>query len=363
MADVTTHRADPQRVARRRAIVLALLLTLAACGGNDTTSNSSTTTSLEPTATTIDTEDCDEVTGLFSAASVLDPLDGWCGEWVELSRGRAVNASTGSASLWTRRTAHGTALVVGATHTLGQGWFGPEGQAVEAQLVDPGAETGVLRLFLSHPDGSGPDPLASPWFRLYNAAISAERNGNLMQDLLPGEDFYVAATDAQKHDPTALPLPVPASIVHGDVPLYDPASVTLADRTFGAAEPGTMVLLLGFPNETGELSAAVGRVLTDEEAEEAVADLAAAGDPEGSVLYDAEVELLIEGVAAAGMSGGPVVDTEGRLIGVLVRASGELDGVQYVRAVRMTHIASELDSAFEALSSDARSALAGYLEN
>ncbi|NIX19923.1 MAG: hypothetical protein GWN07_08830, partial [Actinobacteria bacterium] len=51
----------------------------------------------------------------------------------------------------------------------------------------------------------------------------------------------------------------------------------------------------------------------DAQAEQKIMDLASAGDPEGDIAYDAEVEIIIEGPAAAGMSGGPVVDEEGRL--------------------------------------------------
>lgn len=359
-----THGASSRHAGGLLAIAIALVVTLSACGDDDSANTTSTTTPLaSTTAAVIDTRSCDGVTRLFSAGSVLDPLDGWCGEWVDLARGRAINGSTGSASLWTRRTDHGTALVVGATHTLGQGWFGPEGAAVEARLVDPGAETGVLRLFLTNRDGSGPDPLASPWFQLYNAAIAAERNGNLMQDLLPREDFYVAATDSQKLDPTALPYPVPTPIVHDDVLVHDPLSTTLADETFAPATPGNLVLLLGFPNETGELSAAVGRVLRDDGALEAIADLAAAGDPEGDIAYDAEVEIIIRGAATAGMSGGPVVDVDGRLVAVLVRASGEIDGSQYVRAVRMTHIVAELEAALREAPPATKNGVRGYLES
>jgi hypothetical protein len=348
---------------RTVAVAIALALTLASCG-SDTSSSSTTSTSLVPTTTAPSNPVfCEEVTGLFAAGSASDPLDGWCGEWVDLARGRAIKGSTGSASLWTRRTEHGTALVIGAVHTLGQGWFGAEGTAVEARLVDPGAEAGVLRLFLVHPDGSGPDALASPWFRVYNTEIAAERNGNLMRDVLPREDFYVAATDSQKLDPTALPLPMPAPILPGTVPLYDPLSTTLADPTFAAADPGAMVLLLGFPNESGVLTAGVGRVLTDAEAEQAIGDLAALGDPEGEIAYESEIEVIIEGAAAPGMSGGPVVDAEGRLVAVMVRASDEQEGLQYVRAVRMTHIASELAEAFDALPPAQQDAIRSYLEN
>jgi hypothetical protein len=150
--------------------------------------------------------------------------------------------------------------------------------------------------------------------------------------------------------------------MHGPVPLYDPSGVTLTAPTFAVAAGGELVLLLGYPNATRELTAAVGRVLTDTEASAAVARLADAGDPEGSIPYDSDAEMIIEGAALAGMSGGPVVDRQGRSVGVMVRASGERDGVQYVRAVRMSYLASRLEAAGDALPLGTRSAIAGYLE-
>lgn len=275
--------------------------------------------------------------------------------------GRAARGSTGSASVWSRRTGYGTPLVVGAIHTLGQGWFGPEGTDVSESISDPGEQIGVPRLYLVLPDGSDTDTMASPWFALYNPAIAAERNGNLMRDVLPREDFYVAVTDAQKLEVGNL-APVPEPIVRAPVPLYDPSGSTLADSTFAAADDGEIVLMLGYPNETGALSASVGRVLSSEEAASALARLADLGDPEGAIPYDPPVELLIQGAAGAGMSGGPVLDRDGRLIGVLVRASDEHDGVQYVRAVRMTHVVSQLDLAVAALPEAQRDAISGFLE-
>jgi hypothetical protein len=345
---------------RRRAVALiaTMVIAIASCssgeGGDGTSSTGSTTASTTAAAPV----SCDRVTQLFAVA---DTPAGSCATWIDLAVGRAVNGSTGSATVWTRRTNHGTALIVGAVHTLGQGWFGTEGTAIEEAVIDPGAQTGIPRLFLWLPNGSGPDSLASPWFGLYNPAIAAERNGNLMRDVLPREDVYVAVADSQKLDVSGLAM-TPDAIVQELVPLYDPTGITLETPTFAAAEAGQLVLLLGYPNETGQATAAVGRVLTDDEATAAVTTLAELGDPEGTVAYEADVEMILEGSASAGMSGGPVVDNTGRLVGVLVRASDPHDGVQYVRAVRMTYVASRLAATLASLPTETQAAIRPYLE-
>lgn len=338
--------------ARHHTWIIAMLLVGAsACSASD---DASTTTSALP-------DSCNEVTTTFAAGAVTDAPTNDCREWISKSSGRAVLGSVGSASVWSRNTGNGTALIVGAVHTLGEGWFGPAGSAIEETLWDPADQIGVLRLYLRLPDGSATDPEASPLFMLYNPAIAPERNGNRMQDVLPSEDFYVAATDSQKYDVSG-PAPTPEPIVHELVPLHDPSESTLATPTFAQAEDGELVMLLGYPNETRELTAAVGRVMTDTEAFDAVVELVEGGDPEGSIPYDADVEMFIEGAAMAGMSGGPVVDRDGRIVGVMVRATDEHNGVQYVRAVRVTYVASQLDQAFDALPAQRQSAIAGYLE-
>ena len=110
------------------------------------------------------------------------------------------------------------------------------------------------------------------------------------------------------------------------------------------------------------MTPSTSRSTAHDEASRAVAALADLGDPEGSIAYDAEAEMIFEGAAAAGMSGGPVVDEQGRLVGVLVRASDDHDGVQYVRAVRMSYVASRVAAAFEALPIDAQLLVRVYLE-
>ncbi len=344
-----------------RIVATASALALAACSGGDSGSAATTSSPVTTSSTAAPTVlTCDRVSGLFLVSEVTSTPDS-CETWVEQSQGRAVQGSTGSASVWSRDTTNGTALIIGAVHTLGQGWFGAEGTEIAEAIADPAEQVGIPRLYLRLPDGSGPDAMASPWFGLYNPSIAAVRNGNLMHDVLPREDFYVAVTDAQKLDTSGLP-PTPEPIGGGPVPLFDPAELTVTQPTYGEARAGELVLMMGYANETGRLTGSVGRILDDAEASAAVATLADLGDPEGNIAYDAEAEVIIEGIAVAGMSGGPVIDSEGRLIAVLVRASDDHDGVRFARAVRMTYVTARLDAAYGALDDPGQLAVSGYLE-
>jgi hypothetical protein len=342
------------------SVLVTVSMVLAACSTGPVGDDPSTTITTPATSAPMP-DACDDLTSLFQVEAVIDGPAGSCLEWVDRSYGRAVQGSTGSATVWSRRNEHGTALIVGAVHTLGQGWFGPSDTAVTESIVNPGDLTGVARLFLVRPDGSAPDELASPWFGLYNPAIAAERNNNLLQDLLPREDFYVAVADSQKLDVSGLP-PIVAPIILEEVPLYDPAGITTINPTWAEAIAGEFVLLLGYPQTTGELTASVGRVLSDNEAEQAISMLADLGDPEGAIPYDSDVEMIIRGEAIAGMSGGGAIDKEGRLVGILVRATYVHEGDQYVRAVRMSWVVARLAATFNELSLSDQEAIRGYLE-
>jgi hypothetical protein len=129
--------------------------------------------------------------------------------------------------------------------------------------------------------------------------------------------------------------------------------------------PGETVILMGFPNvgdTAGALVGSVGIVLDHAQAVDAVAELAAAGDVEGTIPYDEQVEMMLEAEATSGMSGGGVFNCDGRLVGILVRASDKHKGQQYVRAVRMTYVVSRLAAAFQALDQGRQAVVGPYLD-
>jgi hypothetical protein len=269
-----------------------------------------------------------------------------------------------SAVVWSLRTEATTGLLVSAVHTLGEGWLGPGGSDIPERLSDPGAELGATRIFLVGEDGGEPDELATVLFILYHPEIPAAESGNNLRDILPRHDFFVGVIDSQKVQVQPLPQ-APGPLRHEPPEVFDPQGLTTAGATYAEAMPGETVILTGSPNAgdlAGALVGSVGRVLDDAQATDAVAELAAAGDVEGTIPYDAQTEMMLEAEATSGMSGGGVFDRDGRLLGIMVRASDKHNGQQYVRAVRMTYIVSRLAAAFQTLEPGQQAVVRQYLE-
>ncbi len=308
-------------------------------------------------------DSCDEVTALFPAEAVLDQPDHECHDWVEDVYGRVALTSNASAVVWTRRTAAGTAIIASAAHALGVDWFGPPDVDIAAALSDPAQHPSSLRVRLVATDGSGLDDQVTPLFELYSPEIPSEQNVNMLVEIHPRHDFYLAVIDSQKLPDSAVDL-APEPLTDAPPMLYDPAGLTDAEPSYAALAGGEIVLLVGYPGDGAlprRLAVGVGRVVADEEAAAIIARLGGAGDVEGDLPYDAEAEMIIEGEAAPGMSGGGAFAADGRLAGIIVRGSDPLDGKRYARAVRMSYVAAKLDEAFDALGPQEQADVAPYL--
>ena len=303
------------------------------------------------------------VTPLFSVEEVLSDQDHPYREWVYKLQGRVTKNSYASASVWSLRTEAGTALIVSALHTLGEGYLGPGGSLIEERLGDPDEKPGATRIHLVKEDGSV-DSLASVLFILYNPEVPPEQSGNNLRSILPRHDFFVGVIDSQKV--TMDPLPgTPAPLKDEPPIIFDPIGLTTVAPTAADVHPADSVIMMGYPREgdyAGMLAASIGRVLSDSEAEAAIEELAALGDEEGGIAYVPEAEMIIEGHSVVGMSGGGVFDRSGSLVGILERASYEYEGKQYVRVVRMTYVVTRINSAYEALSESERAVVSPYLE-
>ena len=346
--------------------VLSVLMVLViACEGPAPTPTATPSPTAIPTSTPDSPEWlCQPVTPFFSVVEVISNQDHPCREWVYKLQGRVTKSSDQSASVWSLRTEAGTALVVSALHTLGEGWFGPGGSLIEERLRNPAEELGATRIFLVKENDRSVDSLASVLFNLYNAEVPSDQSGNNLRNILPRHDFFVGVIDSQQV--VMEPLPgAPAPLRHEPPVIVDPSDLTTVAPTYADVDPGDVVVLMGYPRAddlAGMLAASIGRVLSDPEAEATIKELAALGDEEGGIAYDPEVEMIIEGHSLMGMSGGGVYDRAGKQVGILVRASNEYVGKQYVRAVRMTFVVARLMSAYEALSDTERAAVSPYLE-
>lgn len=307
---------------------------------------------------------CDVVTQLFAAADIIAEANHPCFAWIDETRGRVIRSSPGSAVVWSRRNEADEALMATALHTLGDGWFAPVGEAIAESTHNPFDQEGVARLFLVAPDGTEVNEQASRQSCLYNPAVPADENGDSFINLLPRHDFIVGVVDTYRFESeTNAAGPV---LPDGEMlPLYDPAGVTTSAFTWAEVHAGELVLIAGYPTHgdfADELAAGVGRVLSDDEAHALIPLLDAAGDAEGAIPYDGESEMIIEGAAVSGMSGGAVFDRDRRLVGIIVRGSDRSDDRQFVRAVRMSFIVSELERAVAALAVMDADAIARFLE-
>lgn len=308
---------------------------------------------------------CEPSNTLLEVFATLDDADHPCREWIDQTHGRVARSGSASAAVWSRSTQAGAALLVSAVHTLGVGWFGPANTEIQAELRDPSQEAGVVRLTFIAPEGGALDDEISPMFDFFNLPTPADQNNNFFLNILPRYDAFVAVVDDQKLMSGLLP-PLPDDLHLSPPDIYDPLGRTTTAPTFSDVDAGDMVMAIGFPAEgafAGEMTASIGTVLSASEIDGVLQMLADAGDEEGFIEYDPEVEFIYRGPAAGGMSGGGVFNESAELVGVLVRASDPLGGVQYVRAVRMEYLVGELNAEFELLQDDEKEVIGQYLDS
>ncbi|RJO63522.1 MAG: hypothetical protein C4523_20005 [Myxococcales bacterium] len=311
---------------------------------------------------------CDDVTDLFPVAPLLEQPDHPCYEWVSSTYGRAVKWNhSGSASVWTRDTERGTAIVASAVHVVKD--LDKYDAESEAGLFNPETETGSLSVRLPEPDGRSTTDLVSVSFPLFLPPIPPERmRGNPMHLLPPTYDFALFAMDGQlapKGGVTGFLAGEPKSIQPTSPRLNDPAELTTMPPTWADVAPGDLVLTIGYPKTAfreGELAASVGRVLSDEEIAIALKGCADAGDEEGMIPYDPKAEFILEGYSALGMSGGGVYDRAGRQAGILVRMSIKEGAPPIIRVVRMRRVIRSLKAVYNSLSPEEQKVVKPYLE-
>lgn len=279
-----------------------------------------------------------------------------CHEWLDRVAGRVVLYGFASGAIWTTRTPAQTALVVTAAHVASPCL--PEGDCARALLDPTSQEFGGYAVQSINERGEGAFFRAN--FELFQQEIPAAEN-TARTTIRPRHDFSIYALDRQTATPSEVAFGRASGPIEvGEISLRDPQGLATQTPSFGSPTNGDLVLFAGRPRGgdlAGVPSFSVGKVLSNDEVLQAQTRLRAVGDEEGSVPYDSEAEQWVQcrfGCAGVGMSGGGAFDRDGRYVGTLVRASiAELD-VQYVRFVRASFIATQLDAAIGAASETVR---------
>jgi hypothetical protein len=171
-----------------------------------------------------------------------------------------------------------------------------------------------------------------------------------MRKIEPRHDFVVSTISGAPVDVVGhLGAMASATVADTKLAVHDPQHLLSAAEPWASPEPGTQVLLLGFPRDlpdhtfAGELVASVGEVLDDARAKDM---LARADADEAAIPYDPRIEFVVAARASSGMSGGGSFDAAHRYLGVLVRGTvSPVDGTYLTRVVRARYVLDQLEAA------------------
>jgi hypothetical protein len=163
--------------------------------------------------------------------------------------------------------------------------------------------------------------------------------------ILPSEDFYLGVIDNQRIEqgPFAQhPNPVQTAT---PLQMLDPENRTKANQTWNTPVAGEKAITVGYPQDRTEFpngAVAYGKILSETETADMIKKLKAAGDPEGDIPFDPLAEFFVDAQAIAGMSGGGVFNSQGQLLGIMVRASDKESAPKIIRVVKVSYIKSKM---------------------
>lgn len=288
----------------------------------------------------------------FKVPKIEEVLNGKDQNLIELLhkvRGSVGRRGSGSKTIWSRKNDYELGLYLSANHVYNiTGW-----SSRNSQIFDLSNENlGIFETSQIPPENGniilGNTLIAD--FPLMHFSISPSVTNNT---ILPEEDFYLGIVDNQRVEQS--PLAKYPEIVQKSNPLklYDPENRTKATQTWNIPIYGQKAIAVGYPQDRTNYpngAVAYGKIVSDAEARNIMLKLKEAGDSEGDISYNSTVEFLIEAEALPGMSGGGVFNSEGQLLGIMVRASNEVDAPKIIRVVKITHIKSKLIEFYNSLS-------------
>lgn len=322
---------------------------------------------------------CTTLDGPLPVSEVLADLESPCASWVRRTYGRAVRVFPenspwrGSGVLWTKDTEATTAAFVTAGYVLSPCWtkwdMQLDGDAVCAEeAYDPTvAPVEVALRLATEPLGTVRSEW-SPAFAVMHPSLDPQE---LVEEVSPSSVLYsVWAVDDQALPGfTGQPRPIAGPLREASPDFPDPEGLSMDTPTWAEARAGSPVLIVGFPErstpvpgtDARTMAVVVSEVLENEAAEDAIDQLAAAGDLEGMLPYEPAAEMLLAGDVPSGMGGAGVFDEDGRLVGIVVRHAQTDAGPKIVRAIRMSHVVAEIRRVLAVTSPDVATAAARFL--
>lgn len=297
-------------------------------------------------------DDPDVPKGVLAVPTIEQVLDSGDQQLINLLnkvRGSVGRRGPASKTIWSRKNDFGLGLYISANHVYNLSGWGSR----NATFFDLSSENlGIFETSQIPPVDGGIDlrnTLIAD-YPLMHFDISPNATNTT---ILPSEDFYLGIIDNQRT--VQEPLPKHPNLVQTGTPLemYDPANRTKAAQTWNDPVAGEKAIAIGYPQDRANYpngAVAYGKIVSDTEAADIIFALKVAGDIEGDIPYNSSAEFFVEAQAIGGMSGGGVFNSEGQLLGIMVRGSDKENAPKIIRVVKVSHIRTKMVEFFNRLS-------------
>ncbi len=285
---------------------------------------------------------------LFKIEDILSGNNQSLIELLNKVRGSVGKRGTASKTIWSRKNEHSLGLYISANHVYNiNGWNSRSAEFFDISSLNMGIfETSqILPINGSYELGN----TLSADFPLMHFDISQSATNTT---ILPSEDFYLGIIDNQRVEQNQFPQYPSLVQVNTPLEIYDPNDRSLASKTWSAPIAGEKALMVGYPQDRVNYpngAVAYGKILSNREAESILTQLKTSGDAEGDIAYNPNVEFLVEARGIPGMSGSGAFNSEGQLLGIMVRGSNTENAPKIIRIVKIQYIKSKITEFYNSL--------------
>jgi hypothetical protein len=290
-----------------------------------------------------------DIVGLSKIEDILNGDDQNLIDLLNIVRGSVGKRGPGSKTIWSRKNDYGLGLYISANHVYNiNGW-----SSRDAEFFDITSENLGIFETSQIPSTNGDIVWGNTLiadFPLIHFDISPSATNT---NIVPSEDFYLGIIDNQRVEQGDFAQYPNLVQINTPLDMYDQYNRTKLDQTWNIPDDGENAMLVGYPQDKENYpngAVAIGKILSDLEAETIINELKVAGDSEGDIPYNSLVEFFAEATGLAGMSGGGAFNSDGQLLGIMVRGSDAENAPRVIRVVKITHIKSKLTEFYNGLS-------------